>query len=59
MVLEFSRVRSLRLVSEEDCNDTVVLFTSCIKPQELDGVDIDCYKVSKADMALIRDAFKR
>ncbi|VEB40494.1 Uncharacterised protein [Chromobacterium violaceum] len=61
MIINFPQARVLRLESEEDSANAIVLFTGGAKPKpaSVDSVDVDCYKISYADMALIRDAFKR
>ena len=57
MVINFSQVRALKQENEDNSDDAIMLltgYTTSIKP----NIEIDCYKISHADMALIRDAFK-
>ncbi|KUM01807.1 hypothetical protein KIF53_08210 [Chromobacterium subtsugae] len=59
MVIDFQRARSLRLENKDDCHDAIVLLAGYFSPTEISNAEIECYKVSHADIALIRDAFKR
>ncbi|MBX9296856.1 hypothetical protein K5M33_18375 [Chromobacterium vaccinii] len=59
MVIDFPQTRSLRLENKDDCHDSIVLLAGYSRSAEINSGEIECYKVSHADIALIRDAFMR